>query len=658
MSISRFLPALLAAFIWGCDPSKTSTPGEETSESGSTTSTADGKSGEEKSGDQKPFMLGDLIEPFEPPTLAELEGKVEWVDNPTVDSMALLRDELAKQPIPSTSQEALQLKNDSPESNAKILGALGRPPADDSQVDWDQVLTRHLSSDIASTNPLLAHSAYEGYVLGAIGFGLFGFDWRLQPFGAQETIESWQTSKDRLYDKIVMRKDLTWSDGKPITAHDIVFSFKVILSSQVPVPAQRQGTDQLKWVEAYDDHTLVFFHKAALATNVTNLSFSIIPKHIYENSIANDPTLQNSSYHVKIENDPISGGGYELTRRVAGSEVLVTRRESWYMYEGKQVRDKPYFRQIRFKIIRDESVALLALKSGDLDEQLLNAEQWRTQTDEDDFYKNNTKAYGVEWVYFYFGWNMKTPFFEDKRVRQAMSYAYDHDELLSSLRYGLDQACVGIFHETSPWFPSEDPPKPYKQDLGKAETLLDEAGWIDSDGDGIRDNTVNGRKIDFEFSMLVTSRRDRVAICSLLKENLGQIGVVCNVRPVEFTVIMDRAQKREYQAMFAGWGTGTDPSTSENLWMTGEDRNYPQYSNPEVDRLFIAGRKEFDREKRAEMYQRIHKIIYDDQPYTWLYFRNSYYGFNKSLRGYKFSPRGPFSYSPGSESLWKPTAVQ
>ncbi len=84
-------------------------------------------------------------------------------------------------------------------------------------------------------------------------------------------------------DKVVLRDDLTWSDGKPITAHDVEFSFKVIMTDAVPIPAVRTGTDQLKWVEAYDDHTLVFFHKEPLATNTANLEFPGHPQaHLRE----------------------------------------------------------------------------------------------------------------------------------------------------------------------------------------------------------------------------------------------------------------------------------------------------------------------------------------------------------------------------------------
>ena len=146
----------------------------------------------------------------------------------------------------------------------------------------------------------------------------------------------------------------------------------------------------------------------------------------------------------------------------------------------------------------------------------------------------------------------------------------------------------------------------------------------------------------------------RIAICTLLKENLDQIGIRLNVRPVESTVLQDLTLNRKFQAYLGGWGSGTDPDTSENLWKTGAMRNFCNYSNPEVDRLYAEGRQEFDRSKRAEKYGRIQEILYDDQPYTWLYWRNSFYGFSKDVRGYVFSPRGPYHYSPGFGSLWKP----
>ena len=101
----------------------------------------------------------------------------------------------------------------------------------------------------------MGSSAVEFEVSSLTGFGLFSFDWNFKPFAVSDTVVSWQSSKDKLYDKVVLRDDLTWSDGTPITAHDIVFTFKTIMNPEVPVPAVRSGTDQIRWIEAYDDQT-------------------------------------------------------------------------------------------------------------------------------------------------------------------------------------------------------------------------------------------------------------------------------------------------------------------------------------------------------------------------------------------------------------------
>jgi peptide/nickel transport system substrate-binding protein len=409
----------------------------------------------------------------------------------------------------------------------------------------------------------------------------------------------------------------------------------------------------MRWVHAYDDRTVIFFHKEPLATNVWNINFPVLPKHVYENTWEDDPTLKESPEHVKLEESPVSGGPYEIVERKRGQQIVLRRRANWSEIDGRKVRQEPFFKEVRFRIIEDPNTSLLALKAGEIDELALTPEQWTTQTTSDDFYASNTKVTSSEWVSFHFGWNIDSLFFADRRVRRAMSYAFDHDGMLERLCYGLYKPAAGNFPDDS-WMAPKKKPQPYKQDLDKAEALLDEAGWIDHDNDGIRDKEIDGRFVPFEFSMLVNQQPLRIAICTLLKESLEQVGVRMNVRPTESTVIQDLTQQKKFQAYLGGWGAGTDPDSSENIWATGAGRNFVSYSNPEVDRLFTEGRRELDRGKRAEKYGRIQEILYDDQPYTWLFWRNSFYGFSKDLRGYVFSPRGPYHYSPGFGSLWMP----
>lgn len=592
-----------------------------------------------------------LIEPFDPPSLKELEAKVEWEDRPVYNAMEKLKEQQASETPLATVEEALKLKNDSDESNNKILSALGRLPTSSAGINEDAEINRLMPADIKSTNPVLTSSVYETWVNGLCGFGLFSFDNKMEPFAPSDVVVSWQTSQDKLYDKVVIRDDLVWSDGTPITAHDVEFSFKLIMNPNVPIPAVRTGMETIRWIEAYDDHTLVYFHQDPLATNVWNLNFPVVPKHIYESSVNDDPTLADTKYHQKYEENPVCGGPYKMVKRLKGREIVLERRDDWFMHNGKQVRDKPHYKTIRFRVIEDSNTAMLALKNGQIEEMEFQPEQWIDQTGGEDYYKLNTKARGEQWVYYYFGWNMKTPYFSDVRVRKAMSYAVDYDHILQTLCYGLYPPSTSEFHEDS-WAGPEKPRVPYKQDLAKAEKLLDEAGWIDNDGDGVREQEINGKSVKFEFSIMCANQQLRIDICTSLKESLDRLGVVCNVVPTEFTVMQERSTEGKFQAMFGGWGTGTDPYSTENLWKTGEERNYVNYSNQEVDELFAKAKFELDQAQRATYYRKIDDILWEAQPYTWLYYRSAFYGFNKNLRGYSFSPRGPYSYSPGFDAIY------
>ncbi len=189
-------------------------------------------------------------------------------------------------------------------------------------------------------------------------------------------------------------------------------------------------------------------------------------------------------------------------RRVRNQEFVVRRRESYYMHNGKQVRAKPYFNEIRVKVIEDCNTALLALKAGQIDEHDAAARAVGQPDQRRRFLQAQHQGHGVEWTEFHFVWNTETPFFSDKRVRQAMSYAFDYDELLNVICHGLYEPVPRHVPSRRPGCFPRTARSPIKQDLDKAEDLLDEAGWTDSDGDGIRDKEINGRRVPFEFTLL------------------------------------------------------------------------------------------------------------------------------------------------------------
>lgn len=650
-------------FVGGCSSQGPDAPAASSSDpvAAGGGSAGDGSSAETSgaAGGSQPFELGNALEPFDPPSLEEVDAQTNWIDRPVASGMAKLRAALEEAESPELSAAAaLRMRNDSDEANEKIKAALGQlAPPDGSGVDYDGRFVRHVTGDLGSTNPLFAQTVTEFEYSSLTGTSILSFDREFDYFAPEETVVSWQTSEDRMMDKFVLRDDLTWSDGRPLTAHDLVYSFQVIMSDhdELVIPAVRQGTDELKAVVAYDDQTVVFFHKDSLSTNTVNIQFPILPKHVYTDTIPQDPSMKSSDRHTELEDNPVVSGPYTLSRRVRGQEFVVQRREGYYMHNGKNVRDKPYFAEVRVKVIEDPNTALLALKAGDIDEMQLRPEQWESQTTGDDFYERNTKATALAWTNFNFVWNMNSKYFDDKRVRWAMSYAFDYDEFLTTIGRGLYTQGRGTFHPTSPMFPDEGA-EALVQDLDKAEDLLDEAGWDDSDGDGIRDKEINGQVVPFEFSLMTYQNDTGVQTATLMKECLDQIGIICHVKPTEFTVQVQKLTDGEFDAAMNGWGTGANPDTSSNLWMTGEPRNYPRFADNQVDELFLAARREFDEEKRMDLYGQIHKILWDAQPYTWLFYRNDFFAFSKKLRGYNFSPRGPYGFDPGASSIYIPAA--
>ena len=582
-------------------------------------------------------------EAFVPPAAAELDRLV-WIDRPVKDGLAVLREELAAGE--AGDERALAAPNDSPAANGRILAAIARLP-EAGEADLEATLVRHLRTDPVSLNPIMRATPAEFEVVGLTEFRLFSFDRRLEPFATAETVASWQSSADGLIDRVVLRDDLVWSDGQPITARDVAFSYAVIMDDDLPVPSVRDGTDQLRAVEAYDERTVVFFHREPLATNVWNLNFPVIPRHVHDGVWRDDPLFTaGDSTGLRV-----CGGPYRVVEWRRGERVVLRRRDEWSTVDGAPVRDIPTFREIEFRIIEDSDAAFAALEAGTIDEMLLAPEQWRLAGGAGN--GRWTPVAASEWTVAFFAWNIDTPLFADRRVRRAMTYAFDHEWMLRELFSGLYDPATGPFHEGS-WAAPRKRQSAAQQDLQRAQQLLDDAGWVDTDKDGIRDRDLDGHPLPFEFTMLVADQPLRIQTCERLRDDLARIGVRMHLQVVDQTTLVDRTQSGRFEAWHGSRGAAADPDATERNWTTGGAGNVVGYSNPLVDALYDAGRRDFDRTKRGEKYGRIQEHLWEDQPFTWLYWRNGLYGFSRDLRGIVFSPRGPYTYSPGTRSLWRP----
>nr|MCS5629692.1 hypothetical protein [Pirellulaceae bacterium] len=225
--LALLIGALTCLTTTGCGDSTSDTSGKPVS-SGTTanTSTDSGDTSDtalDTNADEPvEFEFADLVNPFDPPALDEIISGNEWIDKPVLDAVELMRERQDGEQQLATPTEVLALNNNSVANNNKIISAMGRL-AQEGEVNFSAEWNRHTAGDIKSTNPLMISSTAEFDVAGLTNMGLFGFDWNFVPFASSDAVVSWQTSGDGLYDKVVMRDDLRWSDGTAITAHDVAY---------------------------------------------------------------------------------------------------------------------------------------------------------------------------------------------------------------------------------------------------------------------------------------------------------------------------------------------------------------------------------------------------------------------------------------------------
>jgi peptide/nickel transport system substrate-binding protein len=219
--------------------------------------------------------------------------------------------------------------------------------------------------------------------------------------------------------------------------------------------------------------------------------------------------------------------------------------------------------------------------------------------------------------YTYIGYNLKNPIFQDKRVRQAFTHAINREEIVQYVLYGLGTVATGPFPNHL-WYCNPDV-KPFPYDPQRARQILSEVGWKDTNGDGILDR--DGKP--FKFTLITNSGNDtRRDVGVLVQRQLREIGIDVTFELYEWSVFLKNfVNAKHFDACVLGWSLSVDPDAYE-IWHSSQIErgfNFISYQNPEVDRLWEEGRKEYDVEKRKQIYWRIHELIADDQPYTFLY---------------------------------------
>ncbi len=435
-----------------------------------------------------------------------------------------------------------------------------------------------------------------------------------------------------------------------VTAHDFKFFFDAIMNpyiAETKAAALRNYIQEIEEFRVVDDLTFVVRWKRDFPSDESSpkvkysakgLTGSLQPlpcfvyqyfsdgkKIVEEDGEAetyrnNSVWAQNFSHH--FAKNIIVGCGPWLFEGMTDEGISFRRNPDYYypyavLVEGINYTFKESFDAI-WQDFKAEKIDMCRLAPNQLPEfeDFLNSDKYQKQPPikEVDF---------VDSAYYYIGWNQAKPYFNTKNIRQAMTLAIDRNRIIQQNLNEMGVAITGPFFCYSPSYDPSIASWPFNPQ--EAKTLLDEEGWIDMDGDGIRDKMVDGKRIPFRFSLIYFAKNlSSKVICEYIATTLREIGIDCQLRGLDLTDLSHIFEDKSFDAIFMGWSLGTPPDDPRQLWHSSGAKekgssNAVGFVNPEADVIIDSLQYEYDAENRSSLYHQFHKIIHEEAPYTFLY---------------------------------------
>jgi peptide/nickel transport system substrate-binding protein len=360
-------------------------------------------------------------------------------------------------------------------------------------------------------------------------------------------------------------------------------------------------------------------------------------------------------FNKDFSRNPMGSGPYKFTGWKTGQEVVLERDPN-YWGNGKAGIDQTHIdRQVR-RVFNNMDAALVALKAGDLDTMALQPLQHLRQTSGGRFDKQFAKHLYFSPSYSWIGWNNAHPIFSDKRVRQAMTYLTNRQQMVKTILFDLGEVVDGPVYLFRPEYDKTLFSHPY--DPPKALQLLGEAGWRDTDGDGILDKVIEGQKTPFRFDIKFNSGNDiRKSVALTLQDELKKHGIDASVRQLDWTIFLDDVRNHKFDAVILGWGMPLDEPDDYQVWHSSQadnkGSNVISFKHPRVDTLLEENRRTFDPQKRIEIYREFQQILNAEQPYTFLFIQKAIVALDKRFHNVTIYPGGlrPVEW-------WVPKALQ
>ncbi|HEY0261748.1 MAG TPA: ABC transporter substrate-binding protein [Chitinophagales bacterium] len=513
----------------------------------------------------------------------------------------------------------------------------------------------HELSDTDMLNPTNHQSAEATYYCAQMFQSLWNTNptnLQLEPVLAKEMpTENYDEKTGLLTYTAELREDAKWDNGTPITVEDLIFSVKMykapVIQNEHYRPYYELVSDIVKDSTNPRKFTVVCNQKYILA-KITVGEFLVMPRYVYDpknlmekfsisdfntklKEIENDATMKefateyNSEKYQREKGFIVGSGPYEFTEWTPGQRIVLTKKKNWW---GDAHKDEYWFQaypeRLVYTVIKDQTGALTALKGLKLD--VMNGiknkdfveDLQKSQKVKDNFNLSTP----LSMAYTYFGLNMRNPKFTDVRVRRALAHLTDVDKMNKVIGYGLGQRITGPI---SPFKKGayNDTLSFYDFSIDKAKALLAEAGWKDSNGDGIIDKEINGKHTEFNITFTYNAGNDMRRDAALIfKEAARQAGINVDVIPQEWSIYLENQKKHDFEMYYGAWIGAPSPEDPKQIWHTESingGSNYVYFGNAETDKLIEGIRSELDEEKRNDLYRKFQVIVHDEVPYIFIW---------------------------------------
>ncbi|HME45148.1 MAG TPA: peptide-binding protein [Syntrophorhabdales bacterium] len=490
---------------------------------------------------------------------------------------------------------------------------------DPGQPAYGDTLVTSSIGEASNLIPLLATDGASHDIAGYVYNGLVKYDKDLKIVG--DLAGSWDFSPDKLTITFHLRKNVRWQDGRPFTAHDVLYTYKVTIDPRTPT-AYSSDFLMVKKAEALDDYTFRVTYDKPFAPALISWGASILPSHLLEGKDITTSPLTRA---------PVGTGPYKLKEWIAGDRIVLTANPDYF--EGR-----PYISRVIARVIPDPATQFLELKNGGIDMAGLTPLQFVRQTEYPKFRREFNKIKYLGFNYVYLGYNLKHPFFRDKRVRQALTYAVNKQEIIEGILLGQGVVADGPY-KPDMWAYNPNVRK-YPYDPKKAEALLRDAGFVKgADGRLSKDGK------PFEFTIMTNQGNDvRIHCAELIQRWLAALGITVKIRVIEWAAFVNQfIDARKFDAVLLAWTIPQDPDIFD-IWHSSKqgtkELNFMGFENKEVDELLVKARQTFDQEERKRCYWRIQEILAEEQPYTFLFIPYATLAVQKRIKGIVPAPAG------------------